>query len=133
MSRLSVDEIRRRINRENDFLKRLGKDWLTKDEQRKRNKYVGGTITNSMRSRLEIHDILTEKPNEIYVYVDVKQKALVTFIGEKIADITAFTKPYRSQKGDVRTNIKTIIDDTPYTGVYFISDGNFAILKKVKG
>lgn len=132
MSKLSFDEIRRRLDRENEFLTALGKDWLTKDEQKKRNKYVGGTITNNMRSRLEVHEILTHKPAEFTAYVDVNRKQVTTYIGDKIGDIKGFTHPYRSQQGDVRTNILVDIEGTRYDGIYYISNGNYAKLKKYK-
>ena len=132
MLKVPLKEIERRLGLEEKYLKHLGKNWLSKEEQREQEEYAGGDVTNAMRSRLEKHHIRVDRPDRLFVYVNLPKGIVTTWPGEEIGKITMEGYPYRGNMGDERINITVNIFGTKYTGTYFKSAGDYARLRKVK-
>lgn len=131
MVKVPLKEIEKRVKIEHEFLKELGKNWMSPEEQREQEKRMGGKLTNEMRSRLEKHYIISDVPDQLFVYVNLPERIVTTWPGEKIGDIIKVGSLYRSNMGDERINITVDVNGVKYTGTYFKGAGDYARLRRI--
>ena len=93
-------------------------------------------VTNEERSSLEVFDFIDNPPEKYFLYVDVKNKIVTTWTGEKLGNITYLSAPFRCGFGihTKRQSLRfTAINGAVYSGFYFTSSGDYARVKMIKG
>ena len=128
-----MNEIEKRLNIESDFVKSSGKNYLTRADQKKLERLMGGELTNEMRSAHEIFTFNNEKPEKYSVYVDFKKNVVTTWTGEVIGTISWSGSEYRDNFGGKRVNLDVRMNNGDlYYGTAFVSSGDYATIRKKK-
>jgi|LakMenEpi03Aug12_release.lakeMendotaPanAssembly.Ray.scaffolds.fasta_scaffold554145_2 hypothetical protein len=114
------------------YLRMKKKNWLSPEEQKAIKTKLGFSVTNEMRSKVEIYYFNKDKPKTYFIYIDATKKIATTWTGDNLG-VCHFGQSYKSNFGDIRQNIDVYgINGVKYHGVYFKSSGNYARLKAYK-
>jgi hypothetical protein len=117
---------------EREFMANLGKDWLSIDDQKNRDKFIGGKITNEDRGKVEFYRWIHYKPKEYYLYIDFEKRIATTWTGQILGKVFSGSA-YRSNFGDIRRNIDIIGNNgIKYHGTYYQSVGDWATVRAYK-
>jgi len=129
---ITVNKVHRHNKFVSNYLKEQKKNWLSSDEQKMIKNTLGYSVTNEMRSKVEVYEFKKSKPKEYILYVDAAKKIATTWTGEFLGRVI-FGTYYRSNFGDERICIDVIgVNNINYHGVFFKSAGDYAIIKSYK-
>ena len=127
-----ADKIRLLCDLEDKFLRQLGKRYLTPEDQKNRDLFIGGKLTNEMRSQLEHFEFLRFIPYKYTLYVSSDLKNATTWTGEKLGNVVA-GREYRDNFGGIRVPITVnALNGMIYHGTFFKSAGDYATIKLSK-
>jgi len=126
----------KKVEKYNLFVKRYlrlkRKNWLSPEEQKAIKTKLGYSVTNEMRSKVEIYYFKKEKPKTYFIYINATTKKATTWTGDNLGNCR-FGTPYKSNFGDTRQNIDVYgINGIKYHGTYFKSSGDYARIKAYK-
>lgn len=118
---------------ENEFLKSLGKNWLSIEEQEQRRVFVGGyALTNEDRSSIEVYDFVNNVPTKYTLYISESDSKATTWTGEVLGNVS-FAPAFKAFFGDTRQHITVkAINGKTYHGTYYKSAGDHANIKLAK-
>jgi hypothetical protein len=129
---VSINTIQKRVAIERKYVKGLRKNWLSPEEQQILKRKMGGELTNSMRSQLEIHQFKKERPSNYFAYVDLPKRIVTTWTGQKIGTITRVGREHKVW-GSERVPIRfKAINKANYSGTLYSGAGDYGRFKKVK-
>jgi len=132
INKKTYERLRKIADKEREFIKTLGKNWLDAKDQKRMKEYAGGKLTNKDRSNIEVYEWLKNPPQSYFLYIDEKKRKAITWTGQELGDV-GFGYSYRSNFGDRRISINVYGNNgKKYHGIYFCSAGNYARIKLFK-
>jgi hypothetical protein len=119
-------------DKETEFIRALGKNWLDAEDRKRCTEFCGGKLTNKDRSNIEVYEWLKNPPQSYFVYISEKEWDVVTWTGQKLGKVWMGSS-YKSNFGDMRRSIDVIgTNGVKYYGTYFCSAGDYARIKAYK-
>ena len=90
-------------------------------------------VTNDIRSAIEEWEFKIKPPQKYFVYVNLKERIITTWTGQKLGNIISIGRTHNSNMGDERIPIRVKgINTLTYSGIFYKSAGDYARIKTVK-
>lgn len=88
--------------------------------------------SNEMRGRVELFEIMRDKPDRIFAYLSSDCKTVTTWMGDKLGSVQ-MGRAYVSNMGDKRFPFHTVIAGRKYSGIGYGGAGMYCRLRAMKG